>query len=137
MKRDFIHITDFTTEEIWDTLELAKEIKAKLNNRQDFKPFKDHSLAMIFAKPSARTRVSFETGFFKLGGHALFLGPDDIGIGKRESIADIAKVLSRYNDMIMARLFDHAHIQELAKHATVPVVNGLTDLTIPVRLCQT
>ncbi|MEO2185889.1 MAG: ornithine carbamoyltransferase, partial [bacterium] len=75
MKRDFLHITDFTTNEIWETLDLAKEIKGKLKNREDFKPFKDHSLAMIFAKPSARTRVSFETGFSRLGGHALFLGP--------------------------------------------------------------
>ena len=134
MKRDFIHITDFTTEEIWDTLELAKEIKAKLNNRQDFKPFKDHSLAMIFAKPSARTRVSFETGFFQLGGHALFLGPNDIGLGKRESIKDIARIFSGYNDMIMARLFDHQHIVELAEYASIPVVNGLTDYNHPCQI---
>lgn len=134
MKRDFIHITDFTTEEIWDTLELAKEIKAKLNNRQDFKPFKDHSLAMIFAKPSARTRVSFETGFFQLGGHALFLGPNDIGLGKREAIKDIARVFSGYNDMIMARLFDHQHIVELAEYASIPVVNGLTDYNHPCQI---
>ena len=134
MKRDFIHITDFTTEEIWDTLELAKEIKAKLNNRQDFKPFKDHSLAMIFAKPSARTRISFETGFFQLGGHALFLGPNDIGLGKREAIKDIARVFSRYNDMIMARLFDHRHIIELAEYASIPVVNGLTDYNHPCQI---
>ena len=134
MKRDFIHITDFTTEEIWDTLELAKEIKAKLNNKQDFKPFKDHSLAMIFAKPSARTRVSFETGFFQLGGHALFLGPNDIGLGKRESIKDIARIFSGYNDMIMARLFDHQHIVELAEYASIPVVNGLTDYNHPCQI---
>ena len=70
---------------------------------------------MIFAKPSARTRVSFEVGFFKLGGHALFLGPNDIGIGKRESVADVARVMSRFNDMIMARLFDHEHILELSE----------------------
>jgi len=105
-----LHITDFTTEEIWETLELARWIKSKFRSQQKYHPFSDRSLAMIFAKPSARTRVSFETGFFRLGGHALFLGPDDIGIGKRESIADVAQVLSRYNDMIMARLFDHAHM---------------------------
>ena len=108
MKRDFLHITDFTTDEIWETLELAKSIKARLKNKEDYKPFKDHSLAMIFAKPSARTRISFETGFFRLGGHALFLGPNDIGIGKREAIKDIARVFSGYNDMIMARLFDQS-----------------------------
>ncbi len=129
-----MHITDFTTEEIWETLELARWIKSKFRSRQKYHPFSDRSLAMIFAKPSARTRVSFETGFFRLGGHALFLGPDDIGIGKRESIADVAKVLSRYNDMIMARLFDHAHMLELAKHATVPVINGLTDFNHPCQI---
>ncbi len=89
---------------------------------------------MIFAKPSARTRISFETGFFRLGGHALYLGPNDIQIGKREAIKDIAQVISRYNDMIMARLFDHAHILELAEHATVPVINGLTDYNHPVQI---
>ena len=134
MKRDFLHITDFTTEEIWETLELARWIKNKFHSREEYHPFNNRSLAMIFAKPSARTRVSFETGFFRLGGHALFLGPDDIGIGKRESISDIAKVLSGYNDMIMARLFDHVHILELAKHATVPVVNGLTDFNHPSQI---
>ena len=129
-----MHITDFTTEEIWETLQLARWIKRKFQSRQKYHPFSDRSLAMIFAKPSARTRVSFETGFFRLGGHALFLGPDDIGIGKRESIADVAQVLSRYNDMIMARLFDHAHMLELAKHATVPVINGLTDFNHPCQI---
>ena len=129
-----MHITDFTTEEIWETLELARWIKSKFRSRQKYHTFSDRSLAMIFAKPSARTRVSFETGFFRLGGHALFLGPNDIGIGKRESIADVAQVLSRYNDMIMARLFDHAHILELAKHATVPVINGLTDFNHPCQI---
>jgi len=91
-------------------------------------------MAMIFAKPSARTRVSFETGFFRLGGHALFLGPNDIGIGKRESVSDIANVLSRFNDMIMARLFEHNHILELAENASVPVVNGLTDFNHPCQI---
>ena len=134
MKRDFLHITDFTTNEIWETLELAKEIKGKLKNREDYKPFKNHSLAMIFAKPSARTRVSFETGFFRLGGHALFLGPNDIGIGKREAIKDIARVFSGYNDMIMARLFEHNHMTELAKYASIPVVNGLTDFNHPCQI---
>jgi ornithine carbamoyltransferase len=88
---------------------------------------------MIFAKPSARTRVSFETGFEWMGGHALFLGPNDIGIGKREAIKDISRLLSRYNDIIMARLFDHSHILELAEDSTIPVINGLTDYNHP---CQ-
>ena len=134
MTKDFLHITDFTADEIWETLELAQSIKAKFYAREEYYPFNGQTLAMIFAKPSARTRVSFETGFFKMGGHAIFLGPNDIGIGKRESIVDIARVLSRYNDMIMARLFDHSHILELAAHATVPVVNGLTDFNHPCQI---
>jgi ornithine carbamoyltransferase len=134
LKKDFLHITDFTTEEIWETLELAKEIKAKLKNREEYKPFKDQSLAMIFAKPSARTRISFETGFFRLGGHALYLGPSDIEIGKREAVKDIARVFSGYNDMIMARLFEHKHIIELAEYASIPVINGLTDYNHPCQI---
>ena len=134
MGKDFLHITDFTTDEIWETLSLAQSIKKKFYAQEEYCPFKGQTLAMIFAKPSARTRVSFETGFFRLGGHALFLGPDDIGIGKRESISDIARVLSRYNNMIMARLFEHAHMLELAKHSTVPVVNGLTDYNHPCQI---
>lgn len=134
MKRDFLHITDFESSEILDTLDLAKEIKAKLKKNEDYKPFKDQTLAMIFAKPSARTRVSFETGFFRLGGHALYLGPDDIGIGKREAVKDISRVLSGYNDMIMARLFDHKHMLELANFASVPVINGLTDYNHPCQI---
>ena len=89
---------------------------------------------MIFAKPSARTRISFETGFYRLGGHALYLGPDDIGIGKREAVSDIARVVSGYNDIIMARLFEHRHMLELAEHASVPVVNGLSDYNHPCQI---
>ena len=134
MKRDFLHITDFQSNEITETLDLAIEIKAKLKNNENYKPFKGQSLAMIFAKPSARTRVSFETGFFRLGGHALYLGPKDIGIGKREAVKDISRVLSGYNDMIMARLFDHKHMLELAKYASIPVINGLTDFNHPCQI---
>ena len=134
MKRDFLHITDFESNEITETLDLAIEIKTKLKNNENYKPFKDQSLAMIFAKPSARTRVSFETGFFRLGGHALYLGPKDIGIGKREAVKDISRVLSGYNNMIMARLFDHKHMIELAKYASIPVINGLTDFNHPCQI---
>ncbi len=134
MKRDFVHITDFTADELWEILHLAKDVKARLKNREDYKPFKDHSMSMIFAKPSARTRISFETGFYRLGGHALYLGPNDIGIGKREAVKDIARVVSRYNDIIMARLFAHEHMLELAENSTVPVVNGLTDYNHPCQI---
>jgi ornithine carbamoyltransferase len=134
MKKDFIHIDDWSGDEILSALDLAREVKEKLKRREDFQPFKHQSLAMIFAKPSARTRVSFETGFFRMGGHALYLGPADIDLGKREPVKDIARVLSGYNDMIMARLFDHQHILELARYADVPVINGLTDYNHPCQI---
>lgn len=134
MKRDFLHITDFTPAEVLETLELAQEVKAKLKSGEDYKPFKDRSMAMIFTKPSARTRISFETGFYRLGGHAVYLGPSDIDIGKREAVKDIARVISRYNDIIMARLFDHDHILELAEYADVPVINALTDYNHPCQI---
>ena len=132
--KHFLHISDYGSEELWDMLNLSKEVKAKFRNREDYTPFKNKSLAMIFAKPSARTRVSFETGFEWMGGHALFLGPSDIGIGKREAIKDVSRVFSRYNDVVMARLFDHKHILELAEHSTIPIVNGLTDYNHPCQI---
>lgn len=132
--RNFLHINDMDKDQLNSIFEKTSWIKSKFKNREDYKPFSGMSLAMIFAKPSARTRVSFETGFYRMGGHALYLGPNDIGIGKRESVADVAKVLSRFNDMIMARLFDHSHIIELAEHASVPVINGLTDHNHPCQI---
>ena len=134
MPKHFLHISDYNLSDIWEILHLAKELKNKFRNKEDFKPFKDRSLAMIFAKPSARTRVSFETGFEWMGGHALFLGPNDIGIGKREAIKDISRLFSRYNDIIMARLFDHKHIIELAQYSSIPVINGLTDYNHPCQI---
>lgn len=134
LKRDFLHITDFTADEIHETFARAAEIKARFKKREDYKPFKDHTMSMIFAKPSARTRISFETGFFRMGGHALYLGQSDIAIGKREAVKDIARVISRYNDVIMARLFSHEHMLELAEHATVPVINALTDYNHPCQI---
>ena len=133
MADHFLHISDYSTDALWDILKLAKKLKQKFRNREEYKIFNNKSLVMIFAKPSARTRVSFETGFEWMGGHALFLGPNDIGIGKREAIKDISRLLSRYNDLIMARLFDHSHIIELAENSTIPVINGLTDYNHP---CQ-
>ena len=133
MADHFLHISDYSTDALWDILKLAKKLKQKFRDREEYKIFNNKSLAMIFAKPSARTRVSFETGFEWMGGHALFLGPNDIGIGKREAIKDISRLLSRYNDIIMARLFDHSHILEFAENSTIPVINGLTDYNHP---CQ-
>ena len=134
MKKNFLHISDLNADQIYELLDKSKWIKDKFKKNEDYRPFKGKTLAMIFAKPSARTRVSFETGFYRLGGHALFLGPNDIGIGKRESTEDIASVLSRFNDIIMARLFDHQHILDLAEFASVPVINGLTDFNHPCQI---
>ena len=134
MKRDFLQVTDFTPAEINETFEIAKKLKQMVRDGVEHHFFKGQSMAMIFSKPSARTRISFETGMFQFGGHALYLGPNDIGIGKRESVKDIARVISRYNDWIMARLFEHKHMVELAKYATVPVINGLTDYNHPCQI---
>jgi ornithine carbamoyltransferase len=134
MPNHFLHISDYSKDQLWEILSLAKELKIKFHNKENYKPFKDRSLAMVFAKPSARTRVSFETGFEWMGGHALFLGPNDIGIGKREAIKDISRLFSRYNDIIMARLFDHSHILELAEYSDIPVINGLTDYNHPCQI---
>jgi ornithine carbamoyltransferase len=133
MTSNFLKITDFRTEEIWRTFEVTREIK-ELSRRGDrYEPLHGKTMAMIFAKPSARTRISFETGWYQLGGHAIYLSPEDIAIGKREAIKDIARLISRYNDLIMARLFSHDHIEELAEYSSVPVINGLTDYNHP---CQ-
>jgi len=134
MKRDFLNITDLQGDEIRNIVELTAEVKAKLKNGEDFKPFRNMTLAMIFAKQSARTRVSFETGFYRLGGHAIYLSPKDIEVGKREAPRDVARVVSRYNDMLMARLFDHEHLLEFARYASIPVINGLTDYNHPCQI---
>ncbi len=134
MMKNFLHVNDLSNDQINEIFDIASWIKNKFYTNENYLPFRNKTMSMIFAKPSARTRVSFETGFYRLGGHALYLGPNDIGIGKRESVSDIANVLSRYNDIIMARLFDHKHIIELAENSSVPVINGLTDLNHPCQI---
>jgi len=134
VKKDFISIADYTREELEEILALTKELKEKTKRGEEHHLCKGKTMSMIFAKPSARTRISFETGMYQLGGYALYLSPNDIGIGKREAVKDIARVISRYNDIIMARLFDHAHMLELAEYASVPVINGLTDYNHPCQI---
>mgnify|MGYP006233505765 FL=1 len=129
-----IKVDDFSSNEIFDLFQLASELKSKYRNKESYQPFKDRSMAMIFAKPSARTRVSFETGFAWMGGHAIYLAPQDIGLGTRESASDLAQLFSRYNDMIMARVFSHSDMLEFETHATVPVINGLTDYNHPCQI---
>lgn len=133
MKRDFLHITDLTTEEIHELIDLAAQLKRETIAGIEHPHLKGKSLAMIFQKPSSRTRVSFETGMWQLGGYALYLGPSDIGLDQREEVKDLAQLFSRYNDLIMARVFDHEHVLELGEYASVPVINGLTDYNHP---CQ-
>lgn len=133
MTKHFLSIAELTKDEIFEIFDLTRELKEKTKRGEPHHLLKGKTLAMVFAKPSARTRVSFEVGMFQLGGHALYLGPNDIGVGTREAVKDVARVLSRYNDGIMARLFGHQDIVELAQYATVPVINGLTDLLHP---CQ-
>ena len=129
-KRDFLAITDFSRDDVKRLFDLAAKMK-KGSYRET--PLSGKTLAMIFAKSSTRTRVSFEVGAFQLGGHALFLSSRDIQIGRGEPIPDTARVLSRYVDGIMIRTFDHAEVEALAQYATIPVINGLTDLSHP---CQ-
>ncbi len=134
MKRDFLAVTDFTKDEIYETFRIAEQLKADVKAGNPHHYFANQTMSMVFAKPSLRTRVSFETGMVQFGGHALYLGPNDISIGKRESVKDIARVISRYNDWIMARLFRHEHMVEFAKYASVPVINGLTDYNHPCQI---
>jgi len=131
--KDFLDITDRTREEILATLDLAVRMKSEQMSGRGSRPLEGKTLAMVFQKPSARTRVSFEVGMYQLGGDALYLSPSDIGLGEREAVKDVAQVLARYNDGIMARVFSHSHILELAEYASVPVINGLSDLLHP---CQ-
>jgi ornithine carbamoyltransferase len=129
-KRDFLAITDFAREEVVQLFELARRMKAGAYRQT---PLAGKTLAMIFAKSSTRTRVSFEVGTYQLGGQAVFLSSRDIQLGRGEPIPDTARVLSRYVHGIMIRTFEHAEVEELARYATVPVINGLTDLSHP---CQ-
>jgi ornithine carbamoyltransferase len=131
--RDFLSIADHTPAELRELLDLAQELKQEWSGGRNRPLLKNQVLAMVFQKPSLRTRVSFDMAMRHLGGDALYLSPAEIGLGKREAIKDISRVLSGYVDCVMARVFAHAHIEELAEHATVPVINGLSDFNHP---CQ-
>jgi ornithine carbamoyltransferase len=130
---DFLAISDCTSEELQGLLGLAVRLKKERREGGNKPVLAGKNLAMVFQKPSLRTRVSFEMGMRHLGGNALYLSPDEIGLGKREAIRDVSRVLSGYVDGIMARVFAHEHVLELARHASVPVINGLSDYNHP---CQ-
>jgi ornithine carbamoyltransferase len=129
--RDFLAIPDFSREELLGLFDLADRMRTR---RYLERPLAGKTLAMIFMKASTRTRVSFEVGTFQLGGHALFLSPRDVQLGRGEPIADTARVLSRYVDGIMIRTFAHHDVEELARYAEVPVINGLTDMLHPCQI---
>jgi ornithine carbamoyltransferase len=133
MKQDFISIQDYTPAELQSLLDLAIELKKQRQNGGNPPLLKGKVLGMIFQKPSLRTRVSFDMAMRHLGGDALYLSPNEIGLGQRESVADVARVLAGYVDILMARVFAHDHILQLAQWASVPVINGLSDYDHP---CQ-
>jgi ornithine carbamoyltransferase len=134
MKRDLTSIFDLTKDDIYEIFSLSARLKEAVKKGVEHKILKDKTLAMIFEKPSLRTRVTFETGMTQLGGHALYLAPQDIQLGKRESVPDVARNLSRWVNLIMARVFSQATVTGLATSATIPVINGLSDLEHPCQI---
>jgi len=132
--KNLISINDLSQEEVAQILETAEIMKLRHYSHEEQPLLKGKILGMIFQKPSLRTRVSFEAGMIQLGGAAIYLGPEDIKLGQREATKDIAQVLSRYVDGIMARTFSHEIILELANYSSVPVINGLSDLLHPCQI---
>lgn len=130
-KMDLLTIAEMSSHDIVDIMNLAKKLKKAPLSRKGI--FKDKTLALLFQKPSNRTRISFEVAMVQLGGHALYLSPQEINMGKRESVKDVAAVISRYVDGVVARVFSHQDVADLAKYADIPVINGLSDLSHP---CQ-
>jgi ornithine carbamoyltransferase len=133
MKKDFLAVSDYSPQELQLLMDLAIKLKKERNAGGNAPILKGKVLAMVFQKPSLRTRVSFDMAMRHLGGDALYLSPNEIGLGQRESIADVARVLAGYVDAVMARVFEHDHVLQLAKHASVPIINGLSDFNHP---CQ-
>lgn len=131
MKKDFLTVLDFTTEEIWETFKIA--IDMKKDRKKYAKALEGEALALIFEKPSLRTRTSFDIGMQQLGGYSLYLSPNEISLGKRESVHDVAKNLERMVQGIMIRTFGHNIVESMSKHARIPIINGLTDYAHP---CQ-
>jgi ornithine carbamoyltransferase len=137
VKRDLISILNFTREEIEALFSLATDLKRRLKRGKPLPHLSGKTLALIFEKPSLRTRVTFEVAMTQLGGHAIYLAPGDIRLGARETVEDGARNLSQWVDGIVARTFEHAQVERLAQYATVPVINGLTDLLHPCQvLCD-
>lgn len=133
MKKDFLAVSDYSPAELQEMLDLAVTLKKEHFNGGNKPLFHGKTLAMVFQKPSLRTRISFDMAMRHMGGDALYISPNEIGLGQRESIADVARVLAGYVDVVMARVFAHDHVLELAKWSSVPIINGLSDYNHP---CQ-
>ena len=133
MKKDLLRVGDLNREEIEELLDLSQKLKARQKDGQKVTPLLGKTLGLIFEKSSTRTRVSFEVGMYQLGGQSLFLSSKDLQIGRGETIPDTARVLSRYLDGLVIRTFGHEMVEEMARHATIPIINGLTDRHHP---CQ-
>ncbi|MBU0691423.1 ornithine carbamoyltransferase [bacterium] len=131
---DFLAVTDFSREQIIETLALARELKERRHDNLEPTPLKGQTWGLIFHKPSLRTRISFEVGIHELGGSCIYITDKEIELGKRETIADAARVLSRYLGGIMIRTFSHKDVEELAQYADIPIINGLTDLLHPCQI---
>ncbi|MEJ2747984.1 MAG: ornithine carbamoyltransferase [Anaerolineae bacterium] len=131
--KHFLSIADLTPDELHNLLDLAARLKAEWRDGGNKPVLQGKSLALVFQKPSLRTRVSFEMGMVHLGGYAFYLSPNEIKMGGRESVADVARVLSGYVDAVMARVFAHQHILDLAKYSSVPIINGLSDYNHPAQ----
>jgi len=132
--RDFLELQDYSKNELWQILKTSKMLKKKVAKKKSLNALKGKQLALIFEKPSTRTRVSFEVAMESLGGHAFYLGWNELQLGRGETIADSARVMSRYVDGIMARVYKHSTLEELAKHADIPIINGLSDMSHPVQI---
>jgi ornithine carbamoyltransferase len=133
-RKDLLSLEELSKDELTLILQVSEMIRIKHRNKELFVPLLGKSLGMIFRKSSTRTRVSFEIGMFQLGGAALYMNPNDLQLGRGETIADTARVLSRYLDGIMIRTFEHSEVVELAKQSSIPVINGLTDYSHPCQI---
>jgi ornithine carbamoyltransferase len=134
VNKDFLKLSDLNKDEVLGLIKETTELKQLKTKGTAHRPLEGKTLGMIFNKNSTRTRISFEVGMFELGGHSLFLTPDQMQLGRGETIADSARVLSRYLDGILIRTFDFKEVEELAKHSSIPVINGLTDLNHPIQV---
>lgn len=133
-KKDFLSITDLSTKEIWQVLIMAKKLKEELKSKGKNKPLLEgKQMVMLFEKPSLRTKLSFDLSFYQLGGHAVYFGANEVGLGKREPVSDVGQVIASMVDLIVARVFSHKVLEELAKSSNIPVINALSDIEHP---CQ-